>query len=140
MTPELAMHTGLSATPVTQAGYGFSLSDVARFEASMRAAETAAGSSRLGAVDPLPETAGVQIEGIGSMMEAVMKPFEYINRQGSELEAQVQDATAGDRELTPGEMVMLTMRSQQFMFNCQLTSNIANRTSDGLQQLFRQQA
>jgi len=26
------------------------------------------------------------------------------------------------------------------MFHCQLTSNIANRTADGLQQLFRQQA
>jgi hypothetical protein len=36
-------------------------------------------------------------------------------------------------------MVMLSMRCQEFMFHCQLTSNIANRTSDGLQQLFRQQ-
>ena len=42
--------------------------------------------------------------------------------------------------MTPGEVVMLTVRCQEFMFHCQLTSNIANRTSDGLQQLFRQQA
>ncbi|MCI4592614.1 hypothetical protein MOK15_21390 [Sphingobium sp. BYY-5] len=42
-------------------------------------------------------------------------------------------------ELTPGEIVQLTMRCQEFMFHCQLTSNIANRSSDGVQQLFRQQ-
>ena len=42
--------------------------------------------------------------------------------------------------MSPGEMVMLTVRCQEFMFHCQLTSNIANRTSDGLQQLFRQQS
>ncbi len=41
--------------------------------------------------------------------------------------------------LTPGEIVQLTMRCQEFMFQCQLTSNIANRSSDGVQQLFRQQ-
>ena len=40
----------------------------------------------------------------------------------------------------PGEIMKLTVRCQEFMFHCQLTSNIANRTSDGLQQLFRQQA
>ena len=42
--------------------------------------------------------------------------------------------------MTPGEMVMLTVRAQEFLFHSQLTANIANRTSDGLQQLFRQQA
>ena len=41
--------------------------------------------------------------------------------------------------LTPGEIIELTMRCQEFMFHCQLTSNIANRSSDGVQQLFRQQ-
>jgi hypothetical protein len=41
--------------------------------------------------------------------------------------------------LTPGEVVQLTMRCQEFMFHCQLTSNIANRSSEGVQQLFRQQ-
>jgi hypothetical protein len=37
-------------------------------------------------------------------------------------------------------MVMLTVRCQEFLFHSQLTANVANRTSDGLQQLFRQQA
>ena len=49
-------------------------------------------------------------------------------------------AQAAGRDMSPSEMVQLTVRCQEFMFHCQLTSNIANRTSDGLQQLFRQQA
>jgi hypothetical protein len=51
--------------------------------------------------------------------------------------ARAVEGTGG--ELTPGEIVQLTMRCQEFMFHCQLTSNIANRSSDGVQQLFRQQ-
>ena len=49
-------------------------------------------------------------------------------------------AQASGSEMTPGEVVDLTMKCHEFMFHCQLTSNIANRTSDGIQQLFRQQS
>lgn len=42
-------------------------------------------------------------------------------------------------KLTPGEIVQLTMRCQEFAFQAQLSSSIANRSSDGIQQLFRQQ-
>jgi hypothetical protein len=42
--------------------------------------------------------------------------------------------------VTPGEMVMLSMRCDEFMFHCELTSNAANRSSDGLQELFREQS
>jgi len=34
----------------------------------------------------------------------------------------------------------MTMQCHQFLFQSQLTSNVANRTSDGVQQLFRQQS
>ncbi len=40
----------------------------------------------------------------------------------------------------PSAMLEVTMACQQFMFKAQLTSNVANRTSDGIQQLFRQQS
>jgi hypothetical protein len=69
-----------------------------------------------------------------------MKPFEHINGEAARLSADAQAARAGGREMTPGDIVTLTVRCQEFMFHCQLTSNIANRTSDGLSQLFRQQA
>ena len=43
-------------------------------------------------------------------------------------------------ELTPGQMMEMTMKCHQFLFQAELTSNVANRTSDGIQQLFRQQS
>jgi hypothetical protein len=39
----------------------------------------------------------------------------------------------------PGDMLMLTVRAQEFLFHCELTSNVANRSSEGVQQLFREQ-
>jgi hypothetical protein len=47
---------------------------------------------------------------------------------------------AGLEELKPSQLMMLTMRSHEFLFNCQLVANVANRSSDGVQQLFRQQS
>lgn len=57
-----------------------------------------------------------------------------------QLSSLAQAAYDEGRALTPSEMVLLTVKCHEFMFHCQLTSNVANRTSDGLQQLFRQQA
>jgi hypothetical protein len=51
-----------------------------------------------------------------------------------------QAALESENTLSPSEMVALTVRSQEFMFHSQLTANIANRTADGVQQLFRQQS
>ncbi len=43
-------------------------------------------------------------------------------------------------DMKPSELMMLTMRSHEFLFNCQLVANVANRSSDGVQQLFKQQS
>jgi hypothetical protein len=50
------------------------------------------------------------------------------------------NAMSAKGEMSPSEMIHLTMRCHEFMFRCQLTSNAANKTSDGIQQLFRQQS
>ena len=70
----------------------------------------------------------------------LMQPFEHINTEAQKLSLDANAAKAEGREMTPSETIQLTMQCQEFMFHCQLTSNIANRTSDGLQQLFRQQS
>jgi hypothetical protein len=72
--------------------------------------------------------------------KAVIKPLDYINTEAESIVNYAKSAVQSGNELTPSEIVMLTARSHEFMFHCQLTSNIANRTSDGLQQLFRQQS
>jgi hypothetical protein len=108
-------------------GYGASLVDIANFENSMSGAETKLNST-------------ARTEGPSDTEKAISKPFDYINEEASEIVNYAKSAVESGNELTPSEIVMLTARSHEFMFHCQLTSNIANRTSDGLQQLFRQQS
>ena len=77
--------------------------------------------------------------GVLESVKAAVKPLDYINNEAADIYSYAQESVTSGAELTPSEIVMLTARSQEFMFHCQLTSNVANRTSDGLQQLFRQQ-
>jgi len=105
-----------------QVGYGVSLSDISGFQGALARLEAKPVS--------LPSEAARQL----------MKPFEHINSEATRLAADAKASQVTGAEMSPGEMVMLTVRCQEFMFHCQLTSNIANRASDGLQQLFRQQA
>jgi len=118
--------TGAAAAAPTQVGYGVSLTDFSGFQQSMSTA-----SMRL---DARP------VSSPSEAAKQMMKPFEHINTEAAHLSSDASAAKAAGREMTPSEMVNLSMRCQEFMFHCQLTSNIANRTSDGLQQLFRQQS
>ena len=109
-----------------QAGYGVALGDFSGFESAL---------ARVGArLEARP------VEATNEAARQLMRPFDFINIEATQLAAQAHNAQAGGASMTPGEVVMLTVRCQEFMFHCQLTSNIANRTSDGLQQLFKQQA
>ena len=105
-----------------QVGYGVSLTDIGGFQQAL---------SRL---EAQPANAG------NAVAKQLMTPFEHINTEAAKISTQANAAQAAGRDMSPSEVVLLTMRCQEFMFHCQLTSNIANRTSDGLQQLFRQQA
>jgi hypothetical protein len=108
-------------------GYGASLADISNFESSLSNAE-----------NKISDTA--RIEGPSNTEKAISKPLDYINEEAGKIVNYAKSAVESGNELTPSEIVMLTARSHEFMFHCQLTSNIANRTSDGLQQLFRQQS
>jgi hypothetical protein len=142
MTTSLTMVAAEAAAQAggasASAGYGVSLNDVAAFE---KALERASGASARGfEVAPITVTPAHTAQAPGQAMQALFKPLEQINGQAANLSAQAQAALDSGRALTPSEMVMLTVKSHEFMFHCQLTANVANRTSDGLQQLFRQQA
>ena len=120
------------------AGYGVSLTDVAAFE---QAIERARGAVAQGVpTAPVTVTAGTHVGQTAAGMEALFRPLDQINGQAVQLSSLAQAAYDEGRALTPSEMVLLTVKCHEFMFHCQLTSNVANRTSDGLQQLFRQQA
>lgn len=85
-------------------------------------------------------TAAQSVQQPSAVTEALFAPLDFINHEAKELAAYAQSAIESGNELTPSEIVTLTTRSQEFMFYSQLTSNVANRTADGLQQLFRQQS
>lgn len=105
-----------------QVGYGTSLTDVGNFERALARLESP------------------QAGGPSKAAETLMKPLEHINNEAVKLSADANAAKAAGREMSPSEIVTMTVRCQEFMFHCRLVSNIANRTSDGLQQLFRQQS
>ncbi|MBX7482753.1 hypothetical protein [Qipengyuania qiaonensis] len=106
---------GLQPQPVAQA----------RFDAALQAAGHAA---------PLTGTGEVS-----KVMNGLFDTLDSVDAQAKSVADYARSAEASDGQLTPGEIVNLTMRCQEFMFQCQLTSNIANRSADGVQQLFRQQ-
>jgi hypothetical protein len=134
MTIEITAAAAMSHAPSAanaaggqvQVGYGVSLTDISGFERSMAGAQMR--------LETRPVNASTEAA------KVLMKPFDHINSESARLSDDAKAAQAKGAEMTPGDMMMLTMRCQEFMFHCQLTSNIANRTSDGLQQLFKQQS
>ena len=113
---------------VTQVGYGATMTDAVQFQ---NALHTAGAQAPSGPAGP---------EALAPAMKGIFNQLEFVNGQASNLAAHAKAAEAKGAAITPGEMIGLTVQCHEFMFNCQLTSNIANRTSDGIQQLFRQQS
>ncbi|MFN3592256.1 MAG: hypothetical protein ACK4TG_08720, partial [Thermaurantiacus sp.] len=103
------------------AGRGASLAEEASFRGALERATLLAA---VPGADP-----------IGPAARGVMSALEHVNAQARGVAEFAASVTASGREMTPAEVITLTMRCQEFMFHCQLSSNIANRTSDGLQQL-----
>jgi hypothetical protein len=108
-----------------EAGYGVSLTDLSNFQQALASAGQRLEGQRVGAT--------------GEAMQALFRPLEQINTEAAALSQHARAAMQAGTDLTPGEMVMLTVKCHEFLFHSQLTANVANRASDGLQQLFRQQ-
>lgn len=95
------------------------------------AADFAAALDRSASITPTQD--------IPPALRGMFETLDRVNTEAQNVTEYARAAEISNGELTPGEIVELTMRCQEFMFHCQLTSNIANRSSDGIQQLFRQQ-
>lgn len=121
---QVAMNTATQAQPAQQMnmGYGASLTDVSSFHQSLERAGQA-----------------TRAEAPNEAVKTVLQPLGFINTEAADLLNYAKSAVASGNELTPSEIVVLTARSHEFMFHAQLTANVANRTAEGLQQLFRQQ-
>lgn len=116
-----------AAMPPAQAAGGitnFNVADITGFQGAMGAASPAIGGT----------------DALGPAVKAMFTQLEKVNGEAKGVADYAKSAELSGNSMTPGEVVNLTMKCHEFMFHCQLTSNIANRTSDGIQQLFRQQS
>lgn len=73
-------------------------------------------------------------------MRMLLSAFENLNGGAKHISQTTQMLSASSKDPTPSELLKMTMECHQFLFKAELTSNVANRTSDGIQQLFRQQS
>ena len=71
-------------------------------------------------------------------LKTVLSPLLSLGEKSSALVADADPVLSS--ELRPSELLQITMQSHQFLFHCELVANVANRASDGVQQLFRQQS
>ena len=110
--------------------------DVRDFAAAL---ERSGGSApqQAGGATPVAEVGPAQpSEGTRALIEAI----NNLNTGADNINALSRSMSGNIAELTPGQMMEMTMKCHQFLFQAELTSNVANRTSDGIQQLFRQQS
>lgn len=71
---------------------------------------------------------------------AVLNQFDSLNSHSSKIGKIAEAMRSSGRDLAPSQIIDMTMQCQQMVFQAELTSNVANRSSDGVQQLFRQQS
>ncbi|HEV2682292.1 MAG TPA: hypothetical protein VGV14_17440 [Rhodanobacter sp.] len=71
---------------------------------------------------------------------AVLNQFDSLNGHAGKIGKMAEAMRSSGRDLAPSQIIDMTMQCQQMVFQAELTSNVANRSSDGVQQLFRQQS
>jgi hypothetical protein len=104
--------------------------DVAGFDAVYAAAARITHQA-----SPLPTVSASESNGL----RAVIGGLQSLNGGAESLGASAQHMRAAGGDLRPSDLLNLTVKAHEFLFRCELTSSVANRSSDGIQQLFREQ-
>ena len=105
--------------------------DFAHFDAAYSAAATVAPAQT-----QTPKVSGSESDGFRS----VMVMLQGLNGHAQSIGAAALQNLSDQARLSPGDMLAMTTQAYEFLFHCELTSNVANRTSEGVQQLFQQQS
>jgi hypothetical protein len=80
------------------------------------------------------------VQELSASIKAVLNQFDSLNGHASQIGKLANEMQASGPDLKPSQIIDMTMRCQEMVFQAELTSNVANRSSDGVQQLFRQQS
>jgi hypothetical protein len=106
--------------------------DIAKFRQSFADAAPA-NVAQTEQVAPVPQE-------LSASIKTVLDQFDSLNGHASQIGKLANQMQASGRDLQPSQIIDMTMRCQELVFQAELTSNVANRSSDGVQQLFRQQS
>ena len=112
----------------------YNIQDVAR-SGAMYAEQAPAAQANTTAA-PVAGVSATEQNGFSSVIAAL----QNLNGRAEGLGSKTLELGSRDGALKPGDMLMMAMKAHEFLFHCELTSNVANRTSDGVQQLFREQS
>ncbi|MGO1542135.1 MAG: hypothetical protein ACTHZI_08505 [Luteimonas sp.] len=134
---------GLDATAGAAGGAGASAQPQA---SAIEVRDFAQAQLRAAGVSQPPQATGAEaVSGAAEVEQSqgtqmMISAFDNLNSSAKEIESLSEAMSGATGDLTPSQMLEMTMLSHKFLFQSQLTSNVANRTSDGVQQLFRQQS
>jgi hypothetical protein len=109
--------------------------DVAQFQAELEQAQ------RTDQLNKARETETQnKVSAPSESMQWLSEGLGNLNTRANGLAVEANGSVGQGEDLKPKDMLMLTVHAHEFLFHCELTSNVANRTSDGITQLFRQQS
>src|SRR5512139_1494270 len=114
------------ATGEVAAGPGLSLTDLGRFDHAIYTAQSQLDT--------------VAVTQVAPVERAVLTPLDGIDASMKHLEETARAAVERGGDLSPADTVLLMAQAHRFAFETQLVASVANKTSDGVSQLFRQQS
>lgn len=120
-----------TATQAPQAPGQVTVFDMARFEQAVQQQHQA---------QPVDKSQAVAATAENNGFKQAAEMLDSLNGRMEGLGLEALRFAAEQKELTPAEMLKITVHSHHFLFQSELTANVANRTSEGIQQLFRQQS
>ena len=131
---------GLEAAAQGATGAGANSPVAAAYEVGQFAQAMDRAGSAPAAANASQGVAGVGASEPSEGVRMLMSAMDNLNGGAQSINDLAKPMSQNTGELTPGQVIEMTMKSHHFLFQCEMTSNVANRTSDGIQQLFRQQS
>lgn len=121
--------TAVGATATTSSAH---MEDVAKFRQAFEQAQPTQAAQEVQAA-PASQDMSVGVK-------SILGQFDMLNGNAAKLTKMADAMSNSGHEMTPGQIIDMTLRCHELVFQAELTSNVANRSSEGVQQLFRQQS
>lgn len=132
----------LSNYTSTQAGSGnvtasatAHAADVSSFRQTFADARPAAATEAVQATQVNPAS-----QDLSPGIKSLLGQFDSLNGRADKLSELANEVRASGEDLKPSQLIDMTLQAHELVFQAELTSNVANRSSEGVQQLFRQQS